>query len=721
MQRCRRAVRSLVRDLPSFDSVWIDVLLQHRLLTPYQARVLDSADPDRLCIAGQIVSVCLEENAWRAVYRAKSLESGEPCLVTLHGVHPEERTRVLQSIDRTIASLRGCSVEGLVAPRRAEVNEHELMVYSADARGTPLRDLLVRRGRFPEGAVLAIARNVVRILASLEERDVPHGDLRSRNVWLDDDGGVKVVHAGLLEAVMPTFLVSQEVPLEVCDGVAPELTKNGRRTGQSDQYALGCLLWQLAAGRPPFPTGDVHSKVTAHRTKAIADVRDYAPQVSEKLAGIIARLTQRSPSDRYASFRELALQIGAATKADSRVLRRFVRSFETEAPTQTARETGERSRQLPSALAAVVIGGATIWLFTSDPASLNGRASKQARATAPKLLPVNPNASPMETPAVNASPVVQTSGVRAVANSPRPLPNADASGVISLQAGVAYEARSLKAAGPIVLRGTEDGLARIRIGETGWDVAADTLSMVNVQVEAGAAVRVQTRSLEIHHSVLISPDDRAAVEWRPQDQAAVSPGVIQILNSQWIGGGVQCAIRPSLLKVVNTLKTGPGALLKLPATGRAHAATPVHVIHTTLRDSGPLLEWSSGPRAAGQRVEVLTKACVFSPASGSSLFALSGSLAPAGWESSITVSGLESLLLSGAKIVDLAPEKGKPRGQMDASKLEVDGLMTASIEFFGADTGDVAACGLRSTDASFSVDRPPGIEAGKVAQRVAAK
>jgi len=34
VQRCRRAVRSLVRDLPSFDSVWIDVLLQHRLLTP---------------------------------------------------------------------------------------------------------------------------------------------------------------------------------------------------------------------------------------------------------------------------------------------------------------------------------------------------------------------------------------------------------------------------------------------------------------------------------------------------------------------------------------------------------------------------------------------------------------------------------------------------------------------------------------------------------------
>ena len=83
-ERCRGAVRRLVRDLPSFDSVWIDVLLQHRLLTPYQARVLDSADPDRLRLGGHIIRECLEENAWRGVYRGRSLEGDSIRLLTVH-------------------------------------------------------------------------------------------------------------------------------------------------------------------------------------------------------------------------------------------------------------------------------------------------------------------------------------------------------------------------------------------------------------------------------------------------------------------------------------------------------------------------------------------------------------------------------------------------------------------------------------------------------------
>src|SRR6478735_4425245 len=74
VQRCRAPVKRFVRDLPSFDSIWIDVLLQKRLLTPYQARILDSANPDRLVLAGHVITECLEENAWRAVYRARPIE-----------------------------------------------------------------------------------------------------------------------------------------------------------------------------------------------------------------------------------------------------------------------------------------------------------------------------------------------------------------------------------------------------------------------------------------------------------------------------------------------------------------------------------------------------------------------------------------------------------------------------------------------------------------------
>jgi hypothetical protein len=176
-----------------------------------------------------------------------------------------------------------------------------------------------------------------------------------------------------------------------------------------------------------------------------------------------------------------------------------------------------------------------------------------------------------------------------------------------------------------------------------------------------------------------------------------------------------------MIRITNCLKMGPNALVHVPAEGRAHQVLPIHVIHTTLRESGPLVEWTPGPRAAGKRIDVVTKACVFAPASGSPLVALGGSIAPPEWTQSIGISGLESLLRTGSKVVDLVPPPGKPRGAIEAQKLEVDGLLTAAVEFFGADASDVASSGLKSTDASFSVDNPPGIDATKVATRMSSK
>ena len=91
------------------------------------------------------------------------------------------------------------------------------------------------------------------------------------------------------------------------------------------------------------------------------------------------------------------------------------------------------------------------------------------------------------------------------------------------------------------------------------------------------------------------------------------------------------------------------------------------------------------------------------------------------WDRSIGLGGLESLIQTGSKVVDLVPPPGKPRGAIEAQKLEVDGLMTATVEFFGTDAGDVASSGLKSTDALFSVDNPPGINAGKVAKRMVSR
>jgi hypothetical protein len=368
----------------------------------------------------------------------------------------------------------------------------------------------------------------------------------------------------------------------------------------------------------------------------------------------------------------------------------------------------------------VVIGGATLWLFMSDPASFGTREHKIATGE-PKPLQANPQATAIANEAPAAA-IVQASGVRQTAAHVLPLPAADPSGVISLTPGASYLARNLRQPGPLTLRAADGGIARLIVRDT-WEVSADLLRLENVQLECHAAARLQCRGLEVARSVVQSDPAGGApgIEWRPQDSAAVSPGTLTFADCHFLGTGLECKSRPSMIRFTNCLKTGRAALVRVPAAGRAHQSLPIHVIHMTLRESGPLVEWSPGPRAAGQRIDVVTKACVFAPAAEAPLLAIPGSLAPAGWERSIGVSGLESLLRSGSKIVGLDPPAGKPRGAIDGTALEVDGVMTASIEFFGPDAHDAASSGLKATDALFSVDNPPGIDVQKIAKRMAAR
>jgi hypothetical protein len=369
----------------------------------------------------------------------------------------------------------------------------------------------------------------------------------------------------------------------------------------------------------------------------------------------------------------------------------------------------------------VVITGATLWLFTSAPVSIGDRGEKQAGAQ-PRTLNVDQTARPIEAAApAGDSPVVQAAGTRS-GSSVQPLPAADASGTVVLTPGATYLAKDLQHTGALVIRAAEGGPARLIVRDTAWQLSGDSIRVENVQLEFHAPVQWQCRGLDLVRSVIVAGagSSASAIQWRPQDSAAVSPGTITITDSHLVGSGLQSVSRPSMIRITNCLKTGSGPFLQIAAAGRAHQALQVQVTRTTLRESGPLIAWTPGPRAAGQRIEVVTKACVFAPAAGTPLLALAGSIAPSEWERSIGISGLESLLRIGTKVVDLVPPPGKPRGAIDASKLEVDGLLTATIEFFGAGSDDAASCGLKSTDALFSVDQPPGVQVDKVGTRMAA-
>ena len=332
LRRCRRRVRRLARDLPAFDSVWIDALLQSRILTGYQARLLSSNDPRRLrvgpCVlldrlgGGQWSETCVAEIIGRRGVRRALKRLVVPSDV-LEAI--SERLQTLTVVGKPVAH------PGIVVPEVVMRAGPEIVVGSRYIEGPSLRDLLVRRGRFPSAVVDEIGAGLVEGLCELEANGVVHGDLRTANVRLSADGVAVAVDAGVAPAVEPTLVVDVNRNPDRYDGVSPErVAASSVSTQASDMYALGCMLFELLAGRPPFPVAEPVMKLNAHQQLRVADVRDWAPDVPDHLAERVRQLCAYDPVQRPESWKAIGASWRRAGRA--RHGRVFVRQMSSAAP-----------------------------------------------------------------------------------------------------------------------------------------------------------------------------------------------------------------------------------------------------------------------------------------------------------------------------------------------------------------------------------------------------
>ena len=384
LRRCRGRVRRLAQDLPAFDSVWVDALLQARFLTGYQARVLSSRDPGRLLVGDCVLVERLGGGRWSETCLAQVVGRSNDRRVLKRLVVPSD---MLPAVSTRLGSLvkasKGLCHPGIVAPRAVRKLGSELVLGSRYVDGPTLNDLLVRRGRFPSEVVAEIAAGLVDALAEFETVGLVHGDLRTGNVRLGADGRAVAVDAGVAIAVEPELVVDVTRPPSAYDGIAPERISESRAaTVTSDMYALGCMLFELLAGRPPFPVADVVTKINLHQSGPVADVRDWAPDVSADLAEHVARLCSYEVCDRPTSWRELQETWHSRRGRSQRQTRKFRKQMRSAAPAvQIAARTGRR--RVAPVIAGTVLAvavAAVAWVgqqqkFVGAPAVATGATS----------------------------------------------------------------------------------------------------------------------------------------------------------------------------------------------------------------------------------------------------------------------------------------------------------------------------------------------------------
>jgi serine/threonine-protein kinase len=193
------------------------------------------------------------------------------------------------------------------------------------AEGT-LRQRMRREAQLPVADALRIAGEVAAALGHAHRAGIVHRDIKPENILLDGaramvaDFGI----ARAIESAAGEGLTESGLAVGTAAYMSPEqASPGGRVDGRSDLYALGCVLYEMLAGEPPFTGSGPRAIVAKHMLSPIPDVRVIRPSVPEAVRGVIVRAMAKVAADRFSSAEELArrLQAASADRPDRRPLR----------------------------------------------------------------------------------------------------------------------------------------------------------------------------------------------------------------------------------------------------------------------------------------------------------------------------------------------------------------------------------------------------------------
>ncbi len=203
---------------------------------------------------------------------------------------------------RTVASLQHPNILQIYNSGEEDGYSYFLMEY---VRGLNLEQLLHQQnGRLlPYNDVLRIGRAVASALDYAHAKGVVHRDVKPSNIILAEDGRVVLADFGL---AMQTTTNTMGQVFGSPHYIAPEQAQNSAlAVAQSDQYALGIVMYEMLTGHVPFHDDSPAALALQHITQAPPIPSQVNPNLPDGVDGVLLRALSKRPQDRFVSSQEL--------------------------------------------------------------------------------------------------------------------------------------------------------------------------------------------------------------------------------------------------------------------------------------------------------------------------------------------------------------------------------------------------------------------------------
>lgn len=172
--------------------------------------------------------------------------------------------------------------------------------------GNTLRDYLNNmQGFMKEEAIINIGLQIASALSQAHQNDIVHRDIKSQNILVNEHGSIKVTDFGIARAATTATIVNTKEVIGSVHYSSPEQARGGIVDSRSDIYSLGILLYELTTKTLPFE-GDSPVTIALKQIKDdMPNPQNINPEITDGLASIIHKCTEKMPNDRYQNVLEL--------------------------------------------------------------------------------------------------------------------------------------------------------------------------------------------------------------------------------------------------------------------------------------------------------------------------------------------------------------------------------------------------------------------------------
>src|SRR5262245_29865849 len=234
--------------------------------------------------------------------------------VAIKVLHPELSASIgAERFEREIklsAKLQHPHILGLIDSGEADKLLYYVMPF---VKGESLRDRLEREGQLPIEDAVQITLEVADALGHAHAQGIVHRDIKPENILLSgghalvadfgiaraatEAGGQKLIQTGMAVGT-PVYMAPEQ---SVGDAVGPT----------SDLYSLGCVLYEMLAGEPPFTAKNPQALMARHAMEAVPSIRIIRNTVPEEVEDAIFAAMAKVPADRPQNATQFAEILGA--------------------------------------------------------------------------------------------------------------------------------------------------------------------------------------------------------------------------------------------------------------------------------------------------------------------------------------------------------------------------------------------------------------------------